>query len=307
MHFASGLKRGRHVVGRDPLLPFFGGERGGAGVAMGAVAGGEAAPAYGRWGEKEEEEAANSVAHAVRAAAKMAASEEPDRGLQADHGLQAMIARRYPRADKIDLAAQGMLKLHVAPDPAAAPAGRSGRGGEAGAPVKVPNGAPLGPVDAGLQGASNGRVAPGGDAAKESKEAEGGAVPPAPEQTKEERAEMVQRALKKYSFYQVRLILCMRTGSFCWLYLAWVVAVFVCWSALSAHVFLCGALCVRTLSPWSFFGRSCRIICRQGLSSRTLSGALVYADKPLAFYAFSRTLTSHAVPLLPQAVFWGSR
>ena len=207
VHFAAGFKRGRqpYALGRDPLLPFFGGERGGPGVGAGAGAGAGVAPAYGRWGEKEEEEAANSVADAVRAAAKMAASEEPARG------LQAMLARNYPRGDKIDLAAQGMLKLHVAPDSAAAAAPEGRNGGRAGVGAdalgRLPNGAPGGPVDAGRPGALNGGVAgvpPGGAATKESKEAEGAAAgPPAPEQTKEHRPEMVRRALKKYSFYQV--------------------------------------------------------------------------------------------------------
>ena len=140
---------------------------------------------------------------------------------------------------------------------AAPPAGRSGRrGAEAGAPVKVPNGAPPGLVDAGHRGAPKGRVSPGVDAVNESKEAEGNAVPPAPEQTKEERAEMVQRALKKYSFYQVRLYLVPADGQLLPTTLlgSWRFA-FVVFFELECLCRVLRALCVRTLSPFSFVGR----------------------------------------------------
>lgn len=155
---------------------------------------------FGR-NEDEEREAASAVVDAVRAAANMAANEE------ADGGFEAMLAYNSPRGgNRIDLAAEGMLRLHgVSP--------AQGRRGVA-FPGKEENVGPEGVSNSAP--ASTPPVAPGKPAEAEMDVAEKGKkkavspvspppIPPPPPagQTKENREEMMKRALKKYSFYQV--------------------------------------------------------------------------------------------------------
>lgn len=178
VHHRARFKRAkkRNDFVRDSWLAFDGDEPGGA------------APAYFGQNEEEEKEAAGAVANAVMAAAKLAVSEEPGSGLQ---GVLSQVSS--PRRDKIEVAAEGMLRLHVAP------AAREENGRAAGvvAPVDPSNGAPPQALNgAAVDGAKE--PSAGGAAA-----AGAAAVPPAPAQPKEDRSEMVTRALKKYSFYQV--------------------------------------------------------------------------------------------------------
>lgn len=172
------------------------------------------APAVHHGREAKEQRAAGAAVDAMMAAAKLAAEDLPDEDIEAL--LRRGRDRRGNRADdgKIDLAAKGMLKLQAAPvarkrRPSLIVVDGSGHEVRVNVNVRAGNGAGNGldamsAVSAEVPPKSSSPASVGANAGQEVvQDVEAGAGSASPRQSKEERAEMVGRALKKYSFYQV--------------------------------------------------------------------------------------------------------